>query len=179
MCQNLGENLVIFYFADEFDDINELQRSKDLNKFAAARGVLGVGYPELGAAIAKSWNLPRSITDSIRGLPAGPIHKPVDEAEQIRDIAVFSNELCDLFQNHELDDVESEMQALLARFSSSVELKPEYCAKLVNAGFEKLKQFAPIFEINIASSNYCQSVQSWLDLHMDAPEAEDAATKKA
>ncbi len=177
MCQNLGENLVIFYFADEFDDINELQRSKDLNKFAAARGVLGVGYPELGAAIAQTWNLPRSITDSIRGLPPGPIHKPADEGEQLRDIAVFANELCDLFQNHELDDVEPAMQALLARFSSSVELKPEYCAKLINAGFEKLKQFAPTFEIDIASSNYCQLVQSWLDQHIDAPEDEDAAAK--
>ena len=177
MCQNLGENLVIFYFTDEYDDINELQRSKDLNKFAAARGVLGVGYAELGAAIAKSWNLPRSIVDSIRGLPPGPIQKAVDEREQLRDIAVFANELCDLFKNHELDDVEPAMQALLAQFSSSVELEPEYCAKLVNAGFEKLKQFAPIFEINIASSSYCQSVQSWLDLHLDAPEAEDAAAK--
>ena len=160
-----------------FDDINELQRSKGLNKIAAARGVLGVGYAELGAAIAKSWNLPSSIIDSIRGLPPGPIQKAVDEREQLRDIAVFANELCDLFQNHELDDVEPAMQALLAQFSSSVALEPEYCAKLVNSGFEKLKQFAPVFEINIASSSYCQSVQSWLELHLDAPEAEDAAAK--
>lgn len=177
MCQNLGENLVIFYFPDEFDHINELRRTKNLDKFAAARGVLGVGYPELGAAIGKFWNLPRSIIDSTRGLPPGPINKAADEAEQLRDIAVFANELCDLFQSHERDDVEPAMQALLTRFSSSIALKPEYCVKLINAGFEKLKQFAPTFEINIGASNYCQSVKSWLDLHLEASDDEDAVAK--
>jgi len=177
MCQNLGENLVIFYFTDEYDDINELQRSKNLDKYAAARGVLGVGYPELGAAIAKSWNLPRSIIDSIRGLPPGPIHKPADEAEQLRDIAVFANELSDLFQNHALDDVESAMQTLLTRFSRSIALKPEYCVKLINAGFEKLKQYAPIFEINIGASSYCRAVESWLGLKLESSDEEDAVAK--
>ena len=58
MCQNLGENLVIFYFPDEFADINELIATRNLGKSAAARGVLGVAYHDLGAAVAKSWKLP-------------------------------------------------------------------------------------------------------------------------
>jgi serine/threonine protein kinase len=179
MCQNLGENLVIFYFADEFEDINELQRTKELSKFAAARGVLGVGYPELGAAVARSWNLPRSIIAAIRGVSPGPIHKATDDVEQLRNVAVLANELCDLFQNHESDDVEAAMLTLLTRFNASVELDPDYCVKLIDAAFKKLKQFAPIFEITVSSSRFCQSVQSWLDLRMNESEVEDTQTKIA
>ena len=164
MCQNLGENLVIFYLAEEFDSITALQRSnRKLDKSAAARGVLGVSYSDLGAAVAKIWNLPSSIIDTIRGIPPGPLNTPVCEAEKLRDIAVFANELSDLFQRHERDEIEAAMLECLTHFKSSVFLEADFCRRLIGAGFEKLKQYAPIFEINISASPYCQSVRSWLD----------------
>ena len=167
MCQNLGENLVIFYFPDEFTDISELMQAKKLDKVAAARGVLGVGYSELGAAVAKSWNLPSTIIESIRGTSPGQIRKPENPVEKLRDIAVLANELADLFLHYEADAIGPAMQDLLERFSPSVSLDSEYCVKLITAGFDKLQQYAPVFEINVASSDYCKSVQSWLDQHAD------------
>ena len=173
MCQNLGENLVIFYFAEEFDGISELQQGKGLEKSAAARGVLGVSYADLGAAVAKEWNLPGSIIESIRGVPPGRIAIPESEEEKLRDFAVFANEFCDLFQCHERDDIEFAMRDLLKRFEPSVSLEAEYCQKLIAAGFEKLKEYAPIFEINVSSSGYCRSVQSWLDSQADSAQPDD------
>ncbi len=175
MCQNLGENLVIFYFAEEFDGISELQQSKGLDKSAAARGVLGVGYSDLGAAVAKEWNLPGSIIESIRGVPPGRIAIPESDEEKLRDFAVFANEFCDLFLCYEPAEIEFAMGDLLKRFKPSISLEPEYCQKLIAAGFEKLKEYAPIFEINVASSGYCQSVQSWLNAQPDAVDADDSA----
>lgn len=176
MCQNLGENLVMFYFAEDYADISELQRSKGVDKAAAARGVLGVSYADLGAAVAKTWNLPRPIIESIRGVAPGPLAKPESEDERLRDFAVFANELCDLFQHCDQDEVHDAMLELLARFQPSFTLKPTYCEQLINACFEKLKQFAPIFEINVASSSFCQPVQSWLDerLESDGESAQSA-----
>lgn len=172
MCQNLGENLVIFYFAEEYDGICELQVSKGLDKSAAARGVLGVSYADLGAVVAKEWNLPGSIIESIRGVPPGRIAIPESEDEKLRDFAVFANEFCDLFQCYQQAEIEFAMGDLLKRFKPSISLEPEYCQKLIAAGFEKLKEYAPIFEINVASSGYCQSVQSWLNAK-SAEEGED------
>ena len=177
MCQNLGENLVIHYFAEEFADIDESVRDKGLSKEAAARGVLGVAYSELGAAVAKSWNLPDSIIESIRGMPPGPVNRPGTPTEQLRDFAVFANELCSLFERVEADTVETSIGELSERFASSIELETDYSIKLVTAAFEKLRQFAPIFEINVAKSRYCQWVQRWLD--RQAAEAESAIGKTA
>lgn len=175
MCQNLGENLVMYYFTEEFEDINKLQKSENLNKWAAARGVLGVCYSDLGAAVAKTWNLPGSIIESIRGLPRGKLAAPESEAEKLRDCAVFANELCDLFQHFECDDVQSAMLELLLRFEPSFSLDLEYCQQLVTACFEKLQQFAPIFEMDASSSEYCQRMQSWLDVQQEMAAANDTA----
>ncbi len=180
MCQNLGENLVIFYFPDEYEDIAELQDRENLGKAAAARGVLGVAYSEVGAAVAKVWNLPQSITEAIRGVPPGPLSRPTTEDDELRDLAVFANELCDLFQHNERDEVDAALQDLLERFGPSVALEARYCQKLVTAVFEKLKQFAPIFEINVATNRFCRSVQSWVDKQAvetdsDAPSAQQVA----
>ncbi|MDH3417732.1 MAG: HDOD domain-containing protein, partial [Gammaproteobacteria bacterium] len=184
MCQNLGENLVMYYFTEEFEDINELQRTKDLDKPAAARGVLGVSYSDLGAAVAKAWNLPHPIIESIRGVPPGPLAPPECETDRLRDFAVFANELCDLFQRCEPDEIQGAMHQLLTRFEPSFSLEQEYCEKLISAGFEKLKQYAPIFEIDVLSSSYCQPVQSWLDAQLetqvhDEDKAEPVAGRRA
>ncbi len=176
MCQNLGENLVLFYFPDEYADITASMQSKKLDKAAAARGVLGVDYSDLGAAVAKTWNLPGTILESIRGIPPGPIHEPETSAERLRDIAVLANELADLFQGRETGDVDHALEELLARYASSISLDADYCRTLIAAGVEKLKQYAPIFEINVASSDYCSAVQSWLT---ERPDAGDAVKQTA
>jgi len=177
MCQNLGETLVIYYFADDYADILELQASKQLEKSAASRGILGVSYADLGAAVARTWNLPASIVDAISGMPPGAPAAPESDTEKLRDFAVFSNRLCDLFQQTDGHNVEGAIQGLLMQFELSVAVDYDYCRQLVAAGYEKLKQYAPVFEIKVASSGYCQAVQSWLDEQAAAAAADGTEAK--
>ncbi len=162
MCQNLGENLVIYYFPEEFGEIEKLRLDNGLGKSAASRGILDVSYAELGAAVAKTWGLPASIVDAIRGMPPGKVRAPNDEDHHMRDISVFANRLCDAFRQQDIDDVDATVRRLCANFEASVDLDDETCLKLVNAGLEKLKQYAPIFEIRVSGSDYCRSVHAWL-----------------
>ena len=179
MCQNLGENLVIFYFPEEYEDIVELQQREGLDKSAAARGVLGVAYSDVGAAVAKTWNLPQSIIEAIRGVPPGALTKPLSDEEELRDLAVFANELCDLFKHHELGEIDMSLDKLLTRFAPSVPLEVDYCRKLLVAVFDKLKQFAPIFEINVTTNRFCQSVQAWVDVQPAAENSELSMAESA
>jgi serine/threonine protein kinase len=176
LCQNLGENLAIYYFPDEFADIEELRAEQQLGKCAASRGVLGVSYAELGAAVARTWNLPESIVAAIRGLPAGPLQQPENMDEALRDTAIFANELSDLFQSRTRDEMKSEIHWLLKKFERSIEVDHEYCVSLIAAGYERLKEYAPLFELSVQSSDYCKAVRAWLDVQADhAPETADAA----
>ena len=96
-------------------------------------------------------------------MPPGNVAEPQTDPERLRNFSVFATELCDLFQEHDAEDVESAMRELLTRFKQSISLDPELCERVVAAIFEKLAQFAPIFEIDVRSNGYCRSVQAWLD----------------
>jgi HD-like signal output (HDOD) protein len=174
MCQNLGENLAIYYFAEEFEEIATLRVQQELDKNAASRGVLGVSYAELGAAVATTWSLPRSIVDSIKGLPPGPVIAPTDDAQRMRDLAIFSNRLCDLFVDHRREDLTSALHALLQEFEPSVALNDDYLLRLIHAGFEKLNQYSKVIEIDVSKSEYCRAVSGWLDERLRVREAERA-----
>ncbi|MEN7341409.1 MAG: HDOD domain-containing protein [Pseudomonadota bacterium] len=162
MCHHLGQNLTIYYFPDEHDDIESLRKERGLDSITACQEVLGVTYADLGANVAAIWSLPEIIVDTIRGLPTeGPIAAPTDEAETIRNLSVLCNELCDAFIERELDDITETLSALTARYALSTKISDEYLYKLFAAGYEKLSQFAPVFEINVGSSEFCSAVSAW------------------
>lgn len=174
LCQNLGETLVIYYFADEHDEIESLRAKESLSKQASARSVLGVSYADLGCTVAQTWSLPRSIVDAIRGLPPGPVRPTHDDDLRIRDICVFANELCDLFHGTAIANNRNALNELLRKFGPSISMGDDYAVKLLNAGFEKLKAYAPLFEVNIGSSEYCTGVADWLETQVEAEAVAEA-----
>ncbi|MHA7835339.1 MAG: HDOD domain-containing protein, partial [Algiphilus sp.] len=158
-----GENLVIYCFAEEHHDIEELRASETLSKAAASRAILGVSYADLGAAVAATWGLPGLIIDAIRGLPPGPVRASPDEDAHLRNLCVFANELCGLFPGRSPSSVTHQLTELLGKFEPVIALEASYATKLINAAFEKLKAYAPIFEISIAQSQYCTAINRWID----------------
>ena len=59
--QNIGENLVIYYFEEEYEEIRKLCDSTSADQRSASEAILGIGFDDLGAAVARSWKLPESI----------------------------------------------------------------------------------------------------------------------
>ena len=168
MCQNLGENLVIYYFPDEFAEISELRIAKGLDKEAASRGVLGVSYSDLGAAVAATWSLPQSILDAIKGDRGSTLEAG---AAPLRDLAVFSARLCDLFAGDASTDIGAALLGLTNEYAQSVNLDYDYAVKIMNAAFEKLVQYSTLFELNVEKSEYCKAVQGWLGTALETPAA--------
>ncbi|MDJ0916520.1 MAG: HDOD domain-containing protein [Woeseiaceae bacterium] len=162
MFQSLGENLVLYYFSEEYDEMLELMRDAGLNRSEAAVKVLGVDLPTIGAAVAGDWQLPKNLIAAIEGVPDGKVVKPETVDEQLRDIAVFANELCCIAAIEEDSEKDRLLKSLLDRFSASVPMDQLFCMKLVAASIEKLKQYAPIFEISVENSPFCQTASSWV-----------------
>lgn len=163
MFKPLGENLCIYYFNEEYGEIREATQNRSLDKNAAARGVLGVSYDNLGAAVAKIWQMPDAIIEVINGLPDGPQQAPENDAERLRDIAVFCAELCNLNDAGDPASQDQALTTLLGNYAVSVPLKFDGAKRLLAAGFERLREAADIFEIEPANSPYCADYQRWLN----------------
>jgi serine/threonine protein kinase len=161
LCQNLGENLAIYYFPEEHEVVGE-RVAQGADRKAATREVLGVTFPELGAAVAEMWSLPQSIISAIEGVGEGEVPAPRDDAEAVRNLSVLANELCGSFHCRDAEATTARLEALCGRFAATSKLEDVFLFKLYEAAYEKLKLFAPIFEINVAESGFCKSVEAWL-----------------
>lgn len=177
LCQNLGELLTIYYFAEDYEEIETLRAQRQLDKNAAARAILGVAYADLGAAVARSWNLPATLIDTIKGLPPGKAPTPANEAECLRGYSVFANRLTDVFHGLRTFAVDAALDTLGAEFAVMIDLDPVYRLKLINAGLEKLKLFSQHFELDVARSRYCQSIEAWLNTRLAEETASEPEAK--
>ncbi len=103
MFQNLGRMLTEYYFQEEALQIRQqLARGRDtpVAREAAARLVLGIGFDELGAGVARAWGLPETLQRSLRAplgeVPARVIDPRADHGvERMRWLARGANALTD------------------------------------------------------------------------------------
>ena len=173
MFQSLGENLVIYYFRDEYDEMHEVARDKGISLAEAARTVLGVGFSDIGSAVAATWQLPKALIYAIQGVPDGELPDPENPEEQLRDVAVFANQLCQIGADNR-DNRDELLSDLLVRFAASVDVDQTYCMKLIGASVEKLRQYAPIFELAVDNSEFCNNVSDWVAGFLQAANDEAA-----
>lgn len=177
MCQNLGENLAIFYFDEEHDVIMTQMREHEADRDKAATDVLGVTFSTLGAAVARIWALPSSITDAIEGISDDSQLTPANDDERLRNLSVFANELCNVYFSSAPDTISDKLKVLCERYRPTTQMSQQYTFQLFNAAFEKLKQFAPIFEINVGQSLFLTTVGDWLTMREREIEMEKAAAE--
>ncbi|GAB6042348.1 protein kinase domain-containing protein [Endothiovibrio diazotrophicus] len=161
LLHNLGKMLVIFYFPEEFEQIQTLVEQKRQDEVTASNSVLGLTYHELGRGIAKEWNFPQSIVDSMNVLPPGPVQRPAGEDEKLQQLTNFSNELVRLAATGDPAEKSRATAALAERYEKGMGLKGEQITALLDAAVENLQQFTDILNIDAAKSPFVKRVSNW------------------
>ena len=121
--QNIGENLVIYYFEEEYEEIRKLCDSTSADQRSASEAILGIGFDDLGAAVARSWKLPESIVQCILGSAGDDGGETAAETAKLGHVAVFANELCGIANLPEQEDREAELRRLIGRFAECLPIR--------------------------------------------------------
>ena len=158
MFQNLGRNLTVYYFPEEYSDIITLMEEKRLNMNNAAHEVLGVSFDELGVCVARHWKFPETIVYGMRGLPEGNVEKPKSKLEMIRHFSVFANELCELAGNIGSEQGKEQLEQLLNRFKATISISEKEILKILLISVEKMKKYATVLDINPEKSQFIQGI---------------------
>ena len=158
MFQNLGRNLTVYYFPEEYSDILALMEEKGLNMHNAAHEVLGVSFDELGVCVARHWKFPETIIYGMRSLPEGIVEKPKSKLEMIRHFSVFANELCELAGSIDAENSKEQLEKLINRFKSSIAMSEEDLLKILLNSVEKMKKYATILDIDPEKSLFIQNI---------------------
>lgn len=162
MFHRLGKSLTIFYFQEEFHEIERLIKEYGFNDEAASTRVLGIGYSNLGMAVAARWKFPEAIRGSIKYLGFGKLPKPARPIELQQHIATFANELCELAASISAEQASLQLTEFSTRFAGLIFLSPAELVQLLEVAFKKLKEFSPILGLELSGSQFVSRVDNFL-----------------
>jgi len=161
MLHRLGKHLVIFYFPEEYEQIQRVMGQKEIDENSACRSVLGISYDEIGSGVAKAWKFPEKIVHSMQSTPRGRVEKPSCEEDQLQVLSAFSNELCHIVNTSEGDQAESSISSLLKRYDESIPIPQEKVSTLLDSAKETMDAYSKILNIKASKNRFLQKVEKF------------------
>ncbi|MCU7834145.1 MAG: HDOD domain-containing protein [gamma proteobacterium symbiont of Taylorina sp.] len=157
---NLGKLLSIFYFNEESLEIEQLVADKKSNEENAAIQVLGVTYSRLGVAIAKEWELPYYIVNTINPYNAKANNKrmQLNNEEKMHAITSLSNELTSLIENSSGSDWRKQSVKLWREYTPQLKLKDSDLTGLADQAKDDLNELNSILNINMSKSSIIEGL---------------------
>lgn len=143
----LGKLLSIYYFPEEYQEINHLINGQGLDEGKAAKSVLGLPFPEIGKGIAREWKLPGVIIDSMDKMPAGQVKAAKSKDEIIRQLSSFSNELCAIGQM-EPQAAEKAKKELSERYEEALKIDKDQIENLISTSQTEVREFTRALNID-------------------------------
>ncbi len=88
-----GKMIAGSYLPEEYADLQVLIRRDGFSESAAAAATLGMSFEELGITIARDWNFPLRITQSMKKMRPNETSDSAGDVDKLCSIANFSNEI--------------------------------------------------------------------------------------
>ena len=167
---NLGRLLCNYYFPEESEAIKQRVLQQHGTEDEAILHILGISYEDLGIEIARFWGFPGIIVNSMRKLPSGNIHKPVNAEERLQVLSGFANEFCHVIAAASPDQRQHELNKLIARFDKSVLISEKDLQQTLKKSIDSMTQFAGIINLDLQHSSLGKKLKTWFDSHRDESE---------
>ena len=159
---NLGKLLSIFYFNEEYLEIEALVNNENLSDEEASTKVLGVSYNQLGNAIARVWELPHYIVNTIMPYDTKTNSRrlQLSQEEKMHAISSLSNELTQLIEKEDDGQWRQRAVKLWREYTPQLNLKDRDLTGLADQAKEDLVDLNSILNINMSKSAIIQGLEN-------------------
>ncbi len=152
MFHDLGRLLACFYLPEEAEQIGNLVKQGAIDEKQAAFKVLGLSFEELGIGVARAWNFPERMVQSMRKLPDEQIRQPATADERLRAIAELGVGLCESVRAPDAGSRAKRMRALVEKFGKGLGVTGQILESAVQQSVQELKRDALALDLRAASS---------------------------
>lgn len=155
MFRNLGKDLTIYYFNQEYAEIEDLVVNRQMSEEDASRAVLGVPYSGLGMAVARAWNFPEFIVQAMEPLPRDATGQLQTEAvDELRLCVSCAGDLCSAMAYPSAAGRESALAAVTKRYAETLRLEFWDIRDLLGAALEMCRRYAAVLGLNIGEQSF-------------------------
>ena len=150
---NLGRLLCLFYFPEEWAEVQRLVAEERKDEAVAARRVLGASFEQLGTGTAEAWGFPKQICHSMRPLPSGPVRKATLQHDRLRLVSSFGAEIANATGMDEAARL-AEFARIGNRYKSALAVDGVQIGTLVADSLSSLQIYASAFNLNVSQSGF-------------------------
>ena len=136
MFHRLGRLLVAFYLREEHEAVIRLATARGWNEARAASEILGLGYEDIGMGVARHWNFPDMIVDSMRPVTGDVASRTDFQNDKMRIIASLSSEMCDTARAATPKERAVGLNALVRKYGKGVGVSDASVRDVVKASFD-------------------------------------------
>ncbi len=158
MFHHLGKHLSIYYFPDEYVEIESLINNRGKSEKSATHEVLGVTYTELGIAIGQEWKLPTTIINSMRTNSSGSVKANRSKHDRMAQISAMSNEISGILGNGDKLESQEAMDKLCERYKSTLKISAHKIDNLMKDSIKEVTDYADILQFDVRSSTFFKKV---------------------
>lgn len=174
LLHSLGKLLTAFYFHDEYVEVQKLMLTKGYDEARASHDVMGVTYEDLAVAVAKHWNFPERLVDSLRQMPKGDIKTPESDVETLRTIADACTEVCIAMRHTNGQTRDAALSKIAVRFGGTLKVPTEDFPRHIREAYNALNADASLLNFRPTSSPFYLALSSY----MKGTSPEDSNTLK-
>ena len=160
MFHSLGKMLSTYYFYEESQEIERLVRQGE-SEGAAAIGVLGISYSDLGMSVARGWKFPPRLLTGMRQLPGGKVPAPKGELDQLTATINLAYDLCDISASTDIRSKQKRLDELSKRYENAGNITSHTLSGALDTGLAEISQRAGILGVNLTGSTLLARAHQW------------------
>jgi eukaryotic-like serine/threonine-protein kinase len=139
MLNDLGRMLVAFYLPEEARAVEQLATLEGRDPVVAQHSVLGVSFEKIGMEVARLWNFPRTLVDSMKRWEDD--QKPINRTERKRLVNAFTADVMQAMIDWE-PDTSPVTPALVDRCAAALRLDPKRIPELIRKAVDDFLEMA-------------------------------------
>jgi eukaryotic-like serine/threonine-protein kinase len=154
LLHQLGKLLAIYHMPDEYREIKYRVSQQGEKEIKAVKHVLGVTYKALGVAVARQWNFPDGICDTMASLSAEDLEDKTQRIDPLCALSNFTNALFRVVNEVRPDRRDAAMRNLLDRYSAYVTISFKQLTEVMALCLDCLYTHADALQISLDECDF-------------------------
>lgn len=157
-----GKMMVAFSMPEKIDEINLFCKERNVLEDVAAVAILGISFKEIGMTIAREWNFPSQIVQSMNTLRSAEITKNPGDTDKLISISTLSNEISRILSG-DLDKKKKDekLDKLLESFQDHFGALKGKMPGIIVSSMEALNEYSTILNLTLQNIPFTTQVLQW------------------
>lgn len=156
MLHTLGRCLAIYYFPEDYAEIRRDVTQHGHTEIAAARRILGTTFFDLGAGVAREWNLPKTLIRAITPPPDTVLKHSNQTEERNLQLAWLANEVTSAASAEA--PLETALPAILDRYGKALSVGKQQLEGSLERSSERLSTYAEVINIDLTATEAFRNI---------------------